>query len=173
MHVVLLKDKHGFLALPQESAQAFAQLPAREETQRTGDSSSVAAEQERALESARDEYVREAQRRTDHELEQSRERADRYAEECLMEHREALEKTRALWEAARVELPMLQEGPERAKGRIHVTRLERDYRKKLTVLRLEEDKRYQAKDKSLALLTQRAKVTDKRALVASAYFWLD
>jgi ERCC4-related helicase len=173
MHVVLVKDKHGFLALPQESAQAFAQLSTREETQRTADPSSVATEQERALEAARDEYVREAQRRTDQELEQSRERADRYAEECLMEHREGLEKARAVWEAARGELPTLPEGPERSKGRIHVTRLERDYRKKLTVLRLEEDKRYQAKDKSLALLMQRAKVTDRRALVASAYFWLD
>jgi hypothetical protein len=61
---------------------------------------------------------------------------------------------------------------ERVKARAHAERLEREYRKKLASLRNEEEKRYAAKDRQIADLANKAKVTEKRSLIASAYFWL-
>jgi hypothetical protein len=61
---------------------------------------------------------------------------------------------------------------ERVKARANADRLEREYRKKLASLRNEEEKRYAAKDRQITDLIQKAKVTEKRSLVASAYFWL-
>ena len=57
-------------------------------------------------------------------------------------------------------------------ARAHAERLEREYRKKLASLRNEEEKRYAAKDRQIADLAHKAKVTEKRSLIASAYFWL-
>jgi hypothetical protein len=39
-------------------------------------------------------------------------------------------------------------------------------------VRNEEETRYSLKDRNLSALTQRAKVSEQRSLVASAYFWL-
>jgi hypothetical protein len=50
--------------------------------------------------------------------------------------------------------------------------MERDYRKKLASLRNDEETRYGLKDRHLALLAQKAKVTERRTLIGSAYFWL-
>ncbi len=61
---------------------------------------------------------------------------------------------------------------ERIKARALAERLEREYRRKLSSVRNEEEKRYALKDRQIADLVNRAKVTEKRALIASAYFWL-
>jgi hypothetical protein len=173
LHLVLLRSETGFFALPMESVAAWRALPAEVESRRRAPACSVAVEQERALQTAREELLRISQRRTDAAFDAAKERQDRHTEECLLQAREALDEARAAWEDARTQVLLLAEGPERAKGRAQVNKLERDYRRKLSSLRAEEDARYAAKDKSLAALTQRAKVTEQRTLVASAYFWLE
>ena len=47
-----------------------------------------------------------------------------------------------------------------------------DKRRKLGSLRNEEETRYSLKDRHFAALAQKTKVTEKRSLIASAYFWL-
>lgn len=173
-HLVLLREGESFRALPLADGEQWLRLPARVETQRTPPAVSVAAAQEQALKAVREELVRAADRRSALELDQGRERADRYAEDCLLEPRQAAEKAREAWEAARLavaEQPA-EDGAERVKSRALAERLEREYRRRLQALRQEEEKRYVEKDRSVAQLAQRARVVEKRALIASAYFWL-
>ena len=47
-----------------------------------------------------------------------------------------------------------------------------EYRKKLEGLRHAEEQHYTEKDRTLAALASKAKVTLERSLVASAYFWV-
>ena len=121
---------------------------------------------------AKDELIRAAERRNAWELDRARERADRYAEDCLLESREAMEHAHEQWAEARKTVIAAEEAADRVKARAHADRIERDYRKKLASLRNEEEKRYAAKDRQIAELGQKAKVTEKRSLIASAYFWL-
>ena len=62
---------------------------------------------------------------------------------------------------------------ERAKARASAERLEREYRRRLLQLRQAEEQRYTEKDRTLAALSQKAKVVVQRALVATAYFWIE
>ena len=174
VHLVLVRDGDGdaFRALPLQDGDHFLRLPAVDETHRTPRPVSVTAAQEQALARARAELVRAAERRSALELDQQRERADRYSEDCLLEPRQAVEKARAEWEAARRAVPEQPEPADRVRARALAERLERDYRRRLQALRMEEEKRYAQKDRALAQLAQQAKVVDKRALIASAYFWL-
>ena len=172
LHVVLLRDNDGYYALPFQDAEHFARLPGHEEKHRTPPAVSVTLVQERALLAAREELLRQAERKNALELEASKERADRFAEDCLLEARQAVEKARRVWEEGRKVTPTLPDGPERAKARAFAEKLEREYRKKLASLRNEEETRYSIKDRNLAALAGRAKVTDRRALIGSAYFWL-
>lgn len=120
----------------------------------------------------REELIRQAERKCSLELEATRERGDRFAEDCLLEPRQQVEKARLAWEAARKLFPTLPDGPERAKAKMHAEKLEREFRRKLGSLRNEEETRYSIKDKNLASVQAKAKVTDRRALIGSAYFWL-
>jgi hypothetical protein len=83
-----------------------------------------------------------------------------------------MERARAVWEEARTHLPGVEEPTERARARAAAERAEREFRRKLAVLRREEDTRYTVKDQALAALGERAKVADRRALVGTAYLRL-
>jgi len=174
LHLVLMleRDGKGFRALPLADGEHFMKLVGEEERRLRPPPVSVSLMQEQALMAAKDEVLRAAERRNALELDVARERADRYAEDCLLESREAVERAREAWqEARRVVCP--QEDPsERVKARAHAERLEREYRKKLASLRNEEEKRYAAKDRQISELVNKSKVTEKRSLIASAYFWL-
>lgn len=172
VHLVLVKEKDGYRALPLSDAEHFVKLAAKEETRRKPAAVSVGVMHEQALMQAKDELLRLAERRNAIELDLARERADRYVEDCLLESRQAMEKARSEWEAARRAVLLQAEPAERLKARAHAERLEREYRKKLASVRNEEDTRYTLKDRNFATLQQRAKVTEKRSLVASSYFWL-
>ncbi|MCI0571938.1 MAG: SNF2-related protein [Myxococcaceae bacterium] len=174
LHLVLVKERDGtFRALPVQDGERFARLGAREEKRRKPEPVSVSLVQEQALMAAREELLRAAERRSALELDLARERADRYAEDCLLESREKVEEARGHWEEARHALLATDDPAERIKARGQADRSEREYRRKLASLRNEEEKRYAAKDRSLAELQTKAKVTEKRALIASCYFWLD
>ncbi|HVG59161.1 MAG TPA: ATP-dependent helicase, partial [Hyalangium sp.] len=173
VHLVLVRDKDGgFRALPVADGAHFVKLAARVEKRRQPEAVSVSLLQEQALLAAKDELLRAAERRNARELDRTRDRADRYAEDCLLESREAVEDAREQWAEARKAVLSCEEPAERVKARAHADRLERDYRKKLASLRNEEEKRYAAKDRQITDLVQKAKVTEKRSLIASAYFWL-
>jgi hypothetical protein len=172
LHLVLLKERDGFRALPPEDAALLARVPAREGQLRPPAPISVAHAQERALSAARETVLRETERRNQLELDRLREQSDRYAEDCLLEAREALARARAGWEEARTRLAGVEDGTERARARAAIERADREHRRRLAALRAEEEARYGAKDRSLAELGTRAKVVDRRALVGTAYFWL-
>ena len=173
VHLVLVREKDGgFRALPVQDGAHFVKLAAKVDRRRP-EGVSVSLLQEQALLAAKDELIRAAERRNARELDKARERADRYAEDCLLETREAVEHAREQWVDARKAVMASEEDPaERVKARATADRLEREYRKKLASLRNEEEKRYAAKDRQIADLVQKSKVTEKRSLIASAYFWL-
>jgi superfamily II DNA/RNA helicase len=173
VHLVLVREKDGsFRPLPLQDGEHFAKLAAKEERRRQPPSVSVTLMQEQALVAAKDEIIRAAERRNALELDLAKERADRYMEDCLLETRDAVETARLAWAAARKEVMAATEPAERVKARAHADRLEREYRKKLSSLRNEEEKRFAAKDRQMADLANKAKVNEKRSLIASAYFWL-
>ncbi len=172
LHLVLLKQGDSFVALPLSDAEVLARLPAKEGQRGAVPAVSVTAAQERALEAARSELLREAERRSARALDASRERADRYAEDCLLLAREGVEKARAAWGEARARLRPLDEPTERARARSEAERAERAYRRALAALHKEEETRYGAKDKELEALASRARVQDSRTALGTAYFWL-
>ena len=172
VHLVLVKEGETYRALPLQDSEHFVRLNATEELRRRPAPVSVSLAQEQALLSARDEIVRAAERKNLMEMDLQRDRADRYAEDCLLESREQVEKARRTWEEARRAALNTEDPTERAKARANSERLEREYRKKLGSLRNEEETRYSLKDRNAALLQQRAKVTERRSLIASAYFWI-
>jgi len=173
VHLVLVKDREGnFRALPLQDGAHFVKLAAKEEKRRQPAPVSVQLMQEQSLVTAKDEIIRAAERRNALELDKAKERADRYVEDCLMESREGVEAARQQWIDARKQVSSVEDIAERAKARAHSDRMEREYRRKLSSLRNEEEKRYAAKDRQLAELANKAKVNEKRSLIASAYFWL-
>ncbi len=171
VHLVLVREKDGFWALPLSDAECFTRLSA-EETDRKPPPVSVSAAHDQALERAREELLHAAERKSALTLDEARERADRYAEDCLLEVREQLARAQEAWEKARKELLAVSDPAERAKLRGAVERAEREYRRRLTALRTAEEQRYAEKDKAMVALAARAKVSVGRTLVASAYFWL-
>lgn len=172
VHIVLLKDGEGFRALPLADAEHFARLPMQEEARKRPAGISVTLAQEAAVQAARDELIRQAERKGALEVDVSRERADRFAEDCLLRSRKDVKDAREKWMAGRKEVAKTTDPSERLKARANLDRLEREYRKKLSSLHNEEETRYSLKDRNLSMLVQKAKVTEKRALIASAYFWL-
>ncbi|MCP3098596.1 SNF2-related protein [Myxococcus sp. K15C18031901] len=173
VHLVLVKDREGnFRALPLQDGSHFVKLAAKEEKRRQPAPVSVQLMQEQSLVAAKDEILRAAERRNALELDKAKERADRYVEDCLMESREGVDAARQAWADARKLVSAEEDVAERAKARANADRMEREYRRKLSSLRNEEEKRYASKDRQLAELAQKAKVAEKRALIASAYFWL-
>ena len=172
LHLVLLRQGEGFIPLPLQDADALAQLPATEGQRGAPAAVSVTAAQERALEAARAELVREAERRSARALDAARERADRYAEDCLLEARETVEKARLAWSEARARLRPAEEGTERAQARSEAERAERAYRRALAALHREEESRYAAKDRELQQLATTARVQDSRTSLGTAYFWV-
>jgi superfamily II DNA or RNA helicase len=173
IHLILTKQGDGFRALPLEDGACFARLPAKEETQRSKSQLSVTLDHEKAVTLANDEILRQAERHDALQLDSARERADRFAEDCLFSPRQQVDKAREAWVAARAALEPLEEPQERARARVSVERLEREYRKKLTACHQAETQRYGDKDRLLAGLAQKSKVSVKRVLVAKAYFWMD
>jgi superfamily II DNA or RNA helicase len=157
-HVVLLREGEGWRALSSSEGEALLKVPAIEASV-APPSISVAQAQEAALNSARDEVQRRLEKKIAGEIDDARERADRYAEDCLVAPRRKVEGSRSEWEEAR-----------RSKDRVAIERSERAYRKALSSLRAEEDQRYHEKDRALAALMQRSKVTVARTLLASACF---
>ncbi|MBL8950594.1 MAG: DEAD/DEAH box helicase [Myxococcaceae bacterium] len=158
VNVVLVQDGEGWKTLPLEQGEALLKAPAIEGAVMPP-SVSVAAAQEAALNQARDEVQRRHEKKAAIDIDEVRERADRFAEDCLLAPRAKVEKARDEWEAAR-----------KTRDRVQIERTERAYRKALSTLRAEEEQRYQEKDRAMAALMAKAKVTVGRTLIATACF---
>src|SRR5690606_24295162 len=142
VHLVLLRERDGtFRALPLADGEHFMRLTGKVETRRRPEPVSVTLVQEQALMAAKEEILREAERRTQHELDLARDRSDRFCEDCLLESREKVDRARAQWAAARSEVLAQEEPTARIRARAQADKLEREYRRKLASLRNEEEKR--------------------------------
>ena len=172
VHLILVRDGDQFRALPRRDSALFLKLPAQEEPTRRPGGISMANPHEQALAAIREEILAEAEQRSSKELDLARERADRYTEDCLFEARRLVERARTRWEAVRQTLNGEVDLAQRLKARSQLEKAEREYRRKLTALREQEQTGYTEKDRALAELSERAKVTERRTLVASAYFWV-
>ena len=172
VHIVCLKHGEGFRVVPWADAEALPRAQAREED-RQPPPNLPTLEHEKALMAAKDELTRQAERRNMLELDAAKDRADRFAEDCLFSPRQQVDRARGEWEEARKAVVNIEDPTERVKARTSAERLEREYRRKLTQLRQAEDAKYAEKDRTLAALALKAKVVTNRSLVASSYFWIE
>jgi superfamily II DNA or RNA helicase len=173
VHVVLTKYGESFRVVPWGDTDAMPRIAARDESNRKPAGVSSSLQHEQALLAAKDELVRLAERRNAMELDAAKDRADRFAEDCLFSPRQQVDRARAEWEQSRSAVLLVDDPAERVKARASAERLEREYRRKLQQLRQAEEQRYAEKDRTLAALAQKAKVVANRTLVASAYFWVE
>ncbi|MFO0597574.1 MAG: SNF2-related protein [Myxococcaceae bacterium] len=172
VHIVCTKYGEGFRVVPWQDAELLVKANAREESLLPSPNLPT-LEHEKALMAVKDELTRQAERKNMLELDAARDRADRFAEDCLFSPRQQVDRARAEWEEARQVIQTLEDPTERIKARATSERLEREYRRKLTALRQAEDSRYAEKDRTLAALATRAKVVTNRTLVATAWFKID
>jgi hypothetical protein len=133
----------------------------------------VSEAQEAALALALEEVSAQAQGPVADEADRAREKAMRYAEDCLLAPREAVERARGKWEEARRALRAEKDPTLRVRARAALERADRDFRKRMSQLRLEEDKSYGDLDRTLTMLAVKSKVNVNRTLIATAYFWLE
>jgi hypothetical protein len=170
-HLVLWSDGARFRALPQDAAEAFAALPAREARGggARGGVVPIGEAQEEALAALTARVVAEFSERMGASYDESRERWDRSVEDGLAAPRRLVEDARAAWEKARAALHERGELPLRDR-RALLERAEREYRRRLDELRATEGLRYGEKDRALADLKRRAEPRERRTLVATAYW---
>ena len=172
VHLVLVRDGQRFQPLADEQAERFLRLTAFEETSRRPAGVSLSEAHAIALAAIRERALKAAERASAAELDQSRERLDRYVEECLGELRVGVSALKEQWEEARRALCNLVDAAGREVQRAQTLRKEQEYRRKLAALRREEEGRYSLKDQWIRELTQRAKVSQSCSLIAAAYFWI-
>ncbi len=173
VHVVLLRDGDRFRSLSVTDGEAISRLSGKEPKGRSPAFISVAQAQEEALERARVEVLAVAQEELLGEQDGAREKAMRYAEDCLMASRDAVERARKKWEEARQALLAERDPAQRVRDRANMERADREYRKRMQAMRQDEDKRYADLDRTLTMLAVRSKITANRTLIESAYFWLE
>lgn len=169
VHIVCTKYGEGFRVVPWQDSELLMKAQARESDEQPA-ANLPTLEHEKTLIAVRDELTRIAERRNMLELDAARDRADRFAEDCLFSPRQQVDRARAEWEEARKAVQALEDPTERIKARATSERLEREYRRKLTQLRQAEDSRYAEKDRTLAALALKAKVVVNRTLVATSWF---
>ncbi len=173
VHVVLQKHGEGFRVIPWTDAEGLARATATEAAGRLPSANSPTLVHEQTIVAIKDELTRLYERKSVLELDAARDRADRFAEDSLFSARQQVERARGEWEEARLAVLAIDDPPARLKPRATAERLEREYRRKLQQLRQAEDQRYGEKDRTLAALSQKAKVVANRSLVASTYFWVE
>jgi superfamily II DNA or RNA helicase len=168
-HLVLWADGERFHALPQEAAEAFAQIPAREAKGGPRGAIPIGTAQEEALAALSARLLADFADRTGATYDEARERWDRSVEDALAPARKHVEEARVAWGIARAALHEKGDLPLRDR-RALLERAEREYRRRLDELRATEALRYGEKDRALAELKRRAEPKERRALVATAYW---
>ncbi len=172
VHLILMRSGSGFQALNIEDGEAISRLSGTQATGRFPAPLPMAGFHEKALAAAVQSVQMAEQSRLAFDSDQMRERAMRYAEDCLLAPREAVEKARGKWEEARSAVLAVSDPAERAAARLALGRADRELRRRQQALRDEEDRRYADLDRRLGVLDVESRVTVARTLIASAYFWI-
>lgn len=173
VHLVLYRHGETFRVVPWLDAEGLSLAVAKETHSRVASPNSPTLVHEQAIVAAKEQLTELFERRGILELDAARDRADRFAEDSLYSARAHVDQARAAWEEARLAVLAVDDLKERLKPRATAERLEREYRRKLQQLRQAEETRYAEKDRTLAALTQKAKVTTNRSLIASTYFFIE
>jgi superfamily II DNA or RNA helicase len=173
VHLVLVREGDQYRALSVQDGEAIARLSGIQAEGRSPAALPVAKAQEAALQAARDEVCAQASEAILREADFAREKAMRYAEDCLLAPREAAQKARGKLEEARRAVLAEEDSVIRVRSRAALERAEREYRKRLSLLRAEEDRHFAQLDRTLTLLAVKSKVNANRTLIATAYFWIE
>ena len=170
VHLVLRQEGNDWAVLDPADAALFAALPARTGTGAPGGAAPLGTLPEEAVArisgAARDEVVA----RSDAAIDLARERWDRSIEDGLEAPRQAAEEARAEWGRARAALQDPSSPLPLPERRALLERAEREYRRRLDVLRGAEVLRHAEKDRALGEMRRRAEVRGRRRLVATAWW---
>ncbi len=174
VHVVLVREGSVYRALDLETGALLVEVPARETVRRPSSAAvSVTSAQENALARALAAVKLEVESRRGVAADKAKERWDRFTEECLDKPRKRIAEAKQAWETARKAVLAETDDRERARLRRARDSAEREYRRGLDQLRLEEQRRFGDKEKSIAEIARKAAVTDvRRSLLATAYWFL-
>ncbi|HEY0840703.1 MAG TPA: ATP-dependent helicase, partial [Vulgatibacter sp.] len=175
VHLVLVREGGVYRALDLEEGALFVEIPARTTMrQPAGATTSVGTWQESALARAQAAVKLEVEARRGVAADKARERWDRFTEECLDKPRKRIADAKAAWEAARKALLGAPDDRERARLRRARDSAEREYRRGLDQLRLEEQRRFGDKERAIADVARKAAVGEvRRTLLATAYWFLE
>ncbi|HWV37933.1 MAG TPA: SNF2-related protein [Vulgatibacter sp.] len=176
VHLVLVREGSVYRALDLEQGALFVEIPARTTSRQpaAGAVGSVGTWQESALARAQAAVKLEVEARRGVAADKARERWDRFTEECLEKPRKRVADARAAWEAARKAVLSATDDRERARLRRARDSAEREYRRGLDQLRLEEQRRFGDKERAIAEIGRKAAVGEvRRTLLATAYWFLE
>lgn len=175
VHVVLVREGNVYRSLELEEGALFVEIPARLTVRQPsgGATVSVASAQERALARAIASVKLEVEGRRGAAADKARERWDRFTEECLEKPRRRVTDAKTAWEASRKTLLACADERERARLRRARDSAEREYRRALDQLRLEEQRRLGDKEKAISDVLRKAAVGEvRRTLLGTAYWFL-
>jgi len=176
VHLVLVREGGVYRALDPEEGALFVEIPARTTVRQpaVGAAGSVGTWQESALARAQAAVKLEVEARRGVAADKARERWDRFTEECLDKPRKRVADAKAAWEAARKAVLAEPDDRERARLRRSRDSAEREYRRGLDQLRLEEQRRFGDKERAISEIGRKAAVTEvRRTLLATAYWFLE
>ncbi|WP_373046295.1 SNF2-related protein [Vulgatibacter sp.] len=177
VHVVLVREGNVFRSLDPETSALFVGIPARETVKRPANETTgptLTSAKESALLKAQMAVKAEADARRGVAADRARERWDRFTEECLDKPRRRLADVKAKWEAARKLLLNCQDDKERLKLRRDRDAAEREYKRQIDQLRLEEQRRIGDKERALIDVQKKATVGEvKRQLIATSYWFFE
>lgn len=174
VHVVLVREGNTYRSLDAEQGALFVEIPAEETDERPtgGATVSVSTAQENALARAMARMREEVEAKRQAAADRARERWDRFTEEALQKSRSRVEEAKRAWEAARKAV-LVCDPAEAPRLRRERDAKEREYRRRLDQLRLEEQRRYADKDRALLEVQKKATVGEvQRTLLATSYWFL-
>lgn len=177
VHVVLVREGSIFRTLDAETSALFVEVPARETVKRPDVEpmgANVKAAQDSALLRAQLLVKQETEARRGTAADHARERWDRFTEECLDKPRSRVQDAKEKWEAARRTLLACTDDKEKQRLRRERDSAEREYRRQLDQLRLEEQRRIGDKERALIDVYKKASVSDvKRTLIGTSYWFFE
>ena len=177
VHVVLVREGNAFRSLDPETGALFVEVPARETVKRPATEPSgpmLNSARESALLRAQMAVKAEVEARRGAAADRARERWDRFTEECLEKPRRRVDEAKAKWEALRKQLLASQDDKERLKLRRDRDAAEREYKRQLDQLRLEEQRRIGDKERALIDVQKKASIGEvKRVQIAASYWFFE
>ena len=170
VHLVLWQDGNSWRVLDPADASAFSALPARPGSGAPGGAAPLGSLPEEAVARLSDAARDEVEARSAAALDLARERWDRSIEDGLDAPRCSTEEARAAWGRARGALHEAGSPLPLPERRALIERAEREYRRRLDLLRGAEALRHAEKDRAMGEMRRRAEVRGRRRLVATAWW---